>query len=260
MAFSEITTVDALALVAFLVVWFGYEVLFDSRWRFPGTINANMIRVREAWMRRLLRRDGRIVDSTLIGYSIRSATFFASTTILLIAGLVGVIGSAERLHGMTSNLSLLLRQTSQGLFEVKVLLLVALLVYAFFKFTWAIRQFNYFAGIVGSAPEPRDGEPSREAARRMALVLSQAMWQVNAGVRGYYFAFAALGWFVHPALFVALSLLMAGIMTHRQLYSETARAIAAHVALLGALEDGGEATGGGTAPTPFDPPPPGERR
>ena len=204
--FSDFTALDAAALVAFVGIWLVYNTLFDGWLLRPNSINAKMVAVREAWMQRLLRRDNRIVDATLVGHSFRSATFFASTTILVIAGLVGIIGSAESVHGAVVNLSVLLRTGTQALFEFKVFMLISIFVYAFFKFTWAIRQFNYFSAIIGSAPDadegPFDGEGAGEGdgelARRMALILSHAVWQLNAGIRAYYFALAALARVVHP--------------------------------------------------------------
>jgi uncharacterized membrane protein len=226
---ADLTAMDSVALITFLVIWGTYGALFDGPLRRRNSINAKMIAVREGWMMHLLRRENRIVDATLIGHSIRSATFFASTTILVIAGLVGVLGSAETVHVAATNLSVLLRGSSQALFELKVFLLMAIFVFAFFKFTWAIRQFNYFSAIIGSAPEAKGGAVDRELAQRMALILNHAVWQLNAGVRAYYFALAALGWFVHPLFFVSLTVLMTAVLVRRQLFSATARGIADHV-------------------------------
>jgi len=283
--FPDLTALDATALGVFAVIWLVYNTLFDGRLLRPNSINAKMVDVREAWMRRLLRRDNRIVDATLIGHSIRSATFFASTTILVIAGLVGVIGSAETVHGAIVDLSVFLRTGTQALFEFKIFMLISIFVYAFFKFTWAIRQFNYFSAIIGSAPDahelppegPRrlacpeagpgaegeggagaggadgvggsDGLPEGEGrpadggseggaggegelARRMALILSHAVWQLNAGIRAYYFALAALGWFIHPLFFILMTAMMTTVLVRRQLASPTSRGIADHVACL----------------------------
>ncbi len=229
---ADLTTLDAIALLAFLAIWLTYNLLFDGWLRRPGSINAKMIAVREVWMIRLLRRENRIVDATLIGLSIRSATFFASTTILVIAGLIGVVGTAERVYGTTAKLSVLLQGSSQALFEVKVFLLISIFVYAFFKFTWAIRQYNYFSAVIGSAPDDQDGTVDRETAGRMALILSHAVWQLNAGIRAYYFALAALGWFIHPVFFITMTVLMTVVLVRRQLFSATSREIADHVAAL----------------------------
>ncbi len=229
---ADLTLLDTVALLTFLAIWLSYTALFDGRLRRPDSINAKMIAVREGWMIHLLRRENRIVDATLIGHSIRSATFFASTTILVIAGLIGVIGAAERVYGGVANLSVLLQGSTQALFEVKVFLLISIFVYAFFKFTWAIRQFNYFSAIIGSAPDAEAAPVDRELARRMALILSHAVWQLNAGIRAYYFALAAFGWFVHPVFFITMTVLMTFVLVRRQLFSATARGIVDHVAAL----------------------------
>lgn len=229
----DLTVLDAAALLVFAAIWLGYNTLFDGWLLRANSINAKMIAVREAWMRRLLRRDNRIVDATLVGHSFRSATFFASTTILVIAGLIGIIGSAEPVHGAMTDLSVFLRTSSQALFEFKIFMLISIFVYAFFKFTWAIRQLNYFSAIIGSAPDAEAGPVEDELARRMALILSQAVWQLNAGIRAYYYALAALGWFVHPVFFMVMTVLMTAVLVRRQLASPMSRGIADHVASLG---------------------------
>ncbi len=230
---EHVTPLDGGALLAFLAIWMGYNLLFDGRLRRPGSINAQMIAIRQTWMVRLLGRENRIGDATLIGHSIRSATFFASTTLLLLAGLLGVLGSAERIHGATTNLSVLLGDDPLALFELKVFVLVGIFVYAFFKFTWAIRQFNYFSAIIGSAPEAAAGPVDMPFARRMALMLSHAFWQFNAGIRAYYFALATIGWFIHPLVFIAATVLIVLVLVRRQLYSATAQDIADHAESLG---------------------------
>ena len=229
---EQITPLDGAALLVFLAIWTGYSVLFDGRLRPHGSINARMITIRYMWMVRMLGREMRMGDATLIGHSIRSGTFFASTTLLLLAGLVGVLGSAEQIHAATVNLSVLFRGNPLALFELKVVVLVGIFVYAFFKFTWAIRQFNYFSGVIGSAPEADAGPVDTTFARRMATILSQAFWQFNAGIRAYYFALAVLGWFIHPVAFMAASAVIAVVLAHRQLYSATACDIAEHAASL----------------------------
>jgi len=231
---EDLTWLDIAAFLAFLVIWFGYGTLFDGRFRRPNSINEKMIGIREAWMVRLLDRDNRITDSTLVGHSIRSVTFFASTTLILIAALVGVLGSAERVHTATLNLSVLFGGGTQALFELKVFLVVAIFVYAFFKFTWAIRQFNYFSAVIGSAPQAGSPALDRKFARRMALMLSHGFWHFNAGVRAYYFALAALGWFIHPLLFIGATALITLVLIRRQLFSATAHDIAEHAEILAA--------------------------
>ena len=191
-----------------------------------------MFDLRKEWMSRLLARENRIVDSTLVGHTIHSASFFASTSMLVLAGLIGVLGSADRVYAAIANISLLLGG-GQRLFEWKVLLLICIAGYAFFKFTWALRQFNYFCAVIGSAPNVGNGGVDRESgSERMAVILTYAIQELNAGVRAYYFAFAALGWFIHPLAFIASTLVMVLVLGRRQLGSRTARALREHVASL----------------------------
>lgn len=226
---SEFSTLDLIAIGVFFAVWILYQTLFDGVWRRPSSINAQMLGVRQEWMSRLLARDNRIVDSTLVGHTIHSASFFASTSMLVLAGLIGVLGSADRVYAAIANISLVLGG-GQRLFEWKVLLLIGIAGYAFFKFTWALRQFNYFCAVIGSAPDAAKGEVNREAcSRRMAMILSYAIWELNAGVRAYYFAFAALGWFIHPLAFIATTLATVFVLSRRQLGSRTAKALREHV-------------------------------
>jgi uncharacterized membrane protein len=229
----EFTTLDLIAVVVFFGTWIAYQVLFDGIWRRPNSVNALLFVMRREWMRQLLHRENRIVDSTLVGHTMHSAAFFASTTMLVLAGLIGVLGSADEVYTTGSDLSLLL-SGGQRLFEFKMLLLIGIFIYAFFKFTWALRQYNYFCAVIGSAPPGnREGVDIEAYARRMAGVLTSAVRQINAGVRAYYFAFAAMGWFVHPYLLIGATVFMALILARRQLGSPMAKALQEHVKSLG---------------------------
>lgn len=55
----------------------------------PGSITACMGQVRRAWMTTMLGRDNRIPDASLIRHTVHSATFFASTTMVAMAALLG---------------------------------------------------------------------------------------------------------------------------------------------------------------------------
>ena len=243
---AVLSPLDIAALAVFFGIWIGYGTLLDGRYRRPRSINAKMIEVREAWMRGLLQRSLRMMDSALIGHTIHSASFFASTTIILLAGLVGVLGSAERIHAAALSLATPFGRGPQALFEIKVLLLIAIFVYAFFKFTWAIRQFNYFCGIMGSAPEPSQS-PDMRLAPEMTVVLSHAVWQFNAGIRAHYFALAGLGWFLHPIVFMVMTALIPVLLTRRQLFSPAQAAIVRYVAILAGAKRAHDADSAGSA-------------
>jgi uncharacterized membrane protein len=228
---AESTSLNIAAVILYFLIWGGYETLFDSRLRRPHSLNAKMVLVRNAWMTRMLERETLLIDANLIGHSIHTATFLASTTVLILAGLLGVLGSSDRVYAAISSISMIIT-TDQRLFEWKIGLIIVIFVYTFFKFTWAIRQFNYFCAIIGSAP--RGGaDATHRHATAMAVVLGHAIANVNAGFRGYYFAFAAVGWIAHPLALVLGAVFTVAVLVRRQLTSPVAKAIRDYAGWLG---------------------------
>src|SRR5260370_32571374 len=140
---AESTTLNIAALALYFFIWAGYEILFDSRFRRPDSLNAKMVLVRNAWAARMLTRDTSLVDSNLVGHTIHTATFMASTTVLILAGLFGVLGSAGRLYSAGANISLLLA-SHQPLCQLKNGLLSVHFVFTLFPLPEADCHFNYF--------------------------------------------------------------------------------------------------------------------
>jgi uncharacterized membrane protein len=110
-------------------------------------------------------------------------------------------------------------------FEFKILVLVVIFVYAFFRFSWSMRQYTFVALLIGGMPPAEDfarGEAStrHRYADRAAAMTGLAAETFNGGLRAYYFSFAALGWFFSPMLFALATLLVAGILYSREFRSE----------------------------------------
>ena len=63
-------------------------------------------------------------------------------------------------------------------------------------------------------------------------MLSIAVATFNGGLRAYYFALAALGWFVHPLVFIAAILWIVLVLLRRQFLSHTLRSIQGYEAAL----------------------------
>jgi len=225
---DDLTLLDVAALLAFGAIWVGYNALFHGRFLRANSASAQMIAVRQAWITRLLRRGNRMMDATLVGHSMHGATVFAFTTLVLLAGLLGVLVFVEQGPPATADRLVLLPGNTQALFEIKVFLVVGILIYAFLKFTSAIHQFKDSAAIIDNAPRAGAGAVDDGLARRMGLKLNQASSQFDAGLHAYYFAFAALCWFVHPILFIVTTVLITLVLVRRQLFSTTAHTIADH--------------------------------
>ena len=106
-------------------------------------------------------------------------------------------------------------------------LLIVIFVFAFFKFTWSLRLFNYLLVLIGAAPlfdRIAAGEAAG-VAQRAARMSNLAVNHFNVGIRAYYFGLAALAWFVHPLLFVAASAWVVVVLWRREFRSHTLAAL-----------------------------------
>jgi len=220
---------DGLALLWMLVLWFVYGRFAD---RLPpddvkpANLNQMMHHLRRAWMRRMIDRHDRIVDSGLTGHSVNSTTFFASTSMLIIAGLLGVLGNASAAHDVIQSFGFVVA-SSVVLFEIKLLGLVILFMVAFYKFTWALRQFNFACTLIGAAPlAPAPPDVRDRFADHAARVMSLAVVSFNGGIRAFYFAMAWLGWFIHPLVFAATTGIVVLVLLKRQLKSRSQHSVA----------------------------------
>jgi uncharacterized membrane protein len=174
-------------------------------------------------MQRLLLRDNRIADANVIGNLERNASFFASSTLIILAGILTALGASERAVSLLADLPFA-QPVSRGLSEIKLLCLAVVFVYAFFTFSWCMRQYNFAAVLVASAPmvgERNVSDLERKAfAERAARVLSMAANQFNFGLRAYYFGMATLAWFVHPWFFMAVTTGVVLILYRREFHSD----------------------------------------
>ncbi len=214
--------VDWAALLLFFAGWGGYvwfaRHLTDQR---PSLL-ASTNRFRRDWMLQVTHREVRVVDGVLLQNMSSSPSFFASTTILIIGGLLAVLGSSSASQ-VVSEIPFAVR-TSSLVFDMKVALMLSIFVYAFFRFTWSMRQYTFGALMVASAPEASqfaEQQLSREAfAERAGRVVGLAAETFNDGLRACYFAFAALAWFVSPVLFAVATGGVIYVLYQREFHSD----------------------------------------
>jgi uncharacterized membrane protein len=215
---ADTSLADLLAPVWFLACWVGYT-LYADRLHGRRNLTQTMHAYRCLWVQRMLERDNRIVDAQILANLMRSVSFFASTTMFILAGLIAVLGARQDAMAVLSELPFAV-ETPALLWDVKVLLLVVVFAYAFFKFTWAFRHYNYCLILLGSVPTPdRLDQESARIAERLAAIATSTARHFNRGIRAYYFGLAALGWFIHPWLFVLLSAWVVVVLYRREFRS-----------------------------------------
>jgi uncharacterized membrane protein len=215
---------DIIAVAWLLLCWIGYTH-YSERKAAAGNLIGVMARHRERWMIEMLSRDNRIVDVQIINSALNNATFFGSTTILILAGLFAVLGTLEDVIAVVRDIPFAVK-TSRALWEAKVIVMMLIFVHGFFKFAWSMRQFNYTALMIGASPltsEP--GEADLAYAQGAARVASLAAKHFNHGMRAYYFGMATLSWFVHPLALLPSALLVVLVLYRREFRSRTWQAL-----------------------------------
>jgi uncharacterized membrane protein len=214
---------DWLALVVFFAAWIGYVWFAKRRAPLRPSLLVAGERVRQKWLSEATYRDPRVLDAIAVQSLSSSPSFFASTTILIIGGLLAILGSSEQATSMVRELPFAAR-TSILVFDLKVLLLVAIFVYAFFRFTWSLRQYNFGAMLVAAMPMPErmaalSDDARADMARRAASMLSMAAESFNDGLRAYYMAFATVAWFFSPWAYMTAAGVVVVVLYRREFHS-----------------------------------------
>jgi uncharacterized membrane protein len=215
---------EIIALVVLALTWMGYPIYADF---FAGkrcSLMTVMKQHRVLWMYQMLERENRVVDTQIMSAIMRSVSLFSTTSIFILAGLVTILGALDKARDLVSNLPFT-QTASPMMWELKLLAMMFVFVYAFFKFAWSLRQFNYTIVMIGAAPDRLDADtPKAKAyAQGAGQIVSLAVHNFNRGLRSYYFGMAMISWFVHPYLFCAMLVLVVGVLYRREFMSNTLR-------------------------------------
>jgi uncharacterized membrane protein len=220
-----IPPLDLGALALFLAAWAGYVFFAKRKGEHAPSLLGEMRHYRTVWMSRIIHRDNRILDGAILANLANGGAFFVSTTLLILGGLLALLGTTDKAVSVVSELPFTAR-TSQRLWELKIFVLLGVFVYAFFKFTWALRQYNFCSILVGAAPPPEaPPEETDHFVTRSARVVSLAGENFNNGLRAYYFGLAALSWALHPLLLIVTTALVISVLHRREFGSRTLRAL-----------------------------------
>ena len=226
---EEIRSLDTVILVYMLVLWLGYTLFANYQGRTHTCLASVLLLYRKQWLLRMLKRDNRIADASLLDQLRSSVSFFASTTILVIAGLSTGLAASEQGLSILSHLPVTDTDTRE-LWEYKMLVMIAIFIYAFFEFSWAVRLYNYAAVFMGSAPLPREVESNKDwadaYAESGARTISLAAKHFNYGLRAYYFGLATLVWFASVWLYLVLGTAVVVILYRREFHSKALKTMA----------------------------------
>jgi len=220
------TWVDSAAVLWFLTLWGGYTFYAKRKAKTVSCLSFEMRRKRNHWMQQMLSRENKMADVALISTLERNVSFFASSTLLILAGLLTALVSSGSLAEVLAYLAPW-REISKEAVQMKILFLAVIYVFAFFQFTWALRQYGFAGVLITSAPDGKNltTEELGLYASRTSKVVDLAGHSFNYGLRAIYFSLATLSWFIDPVLFMATSIVVLAVMRHREFHSKVLKAL-----------------------------------
>lgn len=221
-----LSLLDWLGFFGWAVCWIAYQAVADRATTRRPNLAAAIRPFRRAWMREAFGRENRVTDAALLGNLMQSATFLASTTLLVIGGLLALMGGIDESARIVQSLPFA-QKTSLLLFELKALVLALVLVYAFLRFLWSIRQFNLVVILLGAYP-PASVDRSAHCApiiEQAARLNDLAGSNFTQGLRAYYYAVPVLLWLVNPWLLVAGSAVITIVTYHMEFRSASVAAL-----------------------------------
>ncbi len=225
----QFSVLDWLACIVFLCSWIGYTRYAIYKSKTTPTLSSALHLQREQWMLNAISlvRAEAARDIIAVGMFERSVAFFASTTILILAGLLTVLGSSEKVATVLASLHFVNDDVVPEQIQLKIVLIILLFVYAFFKFCWSMRSYGFLATMLGAMPLELLKEVGAEQkavevkawSKRAAAIMSSAAHHFNLGLRAYYFTLAVLAWFVDPMLFILANIIVVAVLYRRDFKS-----------------------------------------
>ena len=227
----------AIAVTLILGLWGFYSSILGTFGK--GSLNTQLHAVRQRWLQvhQGVGREHRVIDAILLGHISSSISYFGSATLIILAGLLSAMVNIGRIYAVTRDLKFLAPMTLD-LFTFNFALVTLILVLCLFAFTYALRKMAYtFALLGGLEVTVADTPEARIMGEQTARVLTEAVRSINNGIRGFYYAIAALFLFAGPWISIGATLLITGLLYYRQLFSPTAIAIGRYVEALKRVRD-----------------------
>lgn len=217
---SGFEIVDAVAVVVFFMAWSIHTLVVSHLPLRRRTLSHEMHAYSALWMDNAVRRETKMADALIQNSLQQGVLFFASTSILVVGGLLAGLGAADEAVRMLSDLPFTSTDTPLE-WEIKILLVAGIIAYAFFKFAWSYRLFNYVIILIGAAPDRMTEKPCHDEAelaewsRKLGQLHSVAAYHFTSGIHAYFHALSAIAWFISPWLFMAATLWVSLVLYRR---------------------------------------------
>ncbi len=220
---SLFSTFDYVAVSILFLGWLVMGWIVENPPKSRPSVSVLMVFYRQEWMRQFILRDPRIFDAQILNNLRQGTAFFASASMLAIGGGLALIGNAERLTGVASDLTLVSAPTI--VWEIKLIVMLFFVVNAFLKFVWANRLFGYTAVVMSAVPVDPTDKHCEIRADKAAEINIAAARGFNRGLRSVYFGLAAAAWLAGAMGLLAATALTIFIVWRREFASLSREAL-----------------------------------
>lgn len=174
------------------------------------------------------------VDAEMLSSLEKQVSFLASTSLLILASLVTVLSTASSMFMNLSSSLWFVTEVPLHVVQLKLMVLIFIFVYGFFTFTWAIRQYGFcfilFSSSFNTVKYYKEADDYEAVAMKrdfeaLTKVLDRAAHSYNYGIRAYYFAMAAMAWFINAWFFMAACAVIVFILYRREFLSSSLKAM-----------------------------------
>lgn len=193
----DIYGVDICSFVvsALLLVAYYRFIAYKTRKNPAYTVQSVNIIARTAWVESIMRDSGKeVLAVQTLRNSTMAATFLASTSVLLIIGVLSMSAQGDKMEGTWHALNVAGAAHTE-LRLAKLLFMLLDLFVAFFSFSMAVRVFNH-VGYMINVPLARNHKMISPA--HVAIHLNRAGMFYSVGMRAYYFAVPLVFWLFGP--------------------------------------------------------------
>ena len=216
---SHFTALDAAALLVLVGGWLLIGHFVENPPKSHPSVSCLMARYRRDWMQVMVTREPRIFDAQTLMNLRQGTSFFASATMIALGGGLALLGNTEKLMGLASDLTI--ARDPEIVWEIKLMVLLAFLANAFFKFVWANRLFGYCAVIMASVPNDAADPAAAPRAEQAGEINVTGARSFNRGLRAIYFAMASAAWLLGAWALIAASLFTCLVVWRREFASQS---------------------------------------
>lgn len=214
---SLLTFLDAAALALLAFCWVSVSWWIEHPGARRPSVTVIMVEYRREWMRQLVTREPRIFDAAILTNLRQGTAFFASGCMIAIGGVLAMVGNADQIRMVASDLTA--ESVPSIIWQMKLLVIALCLTHGFLKFVWANRLFGYCAVVMAAVPNDITDPTTYPRAAQAGEINIRAAWNFNRGLRSIYYSLGTLAWLLGPVPLILATAAVTFIIWQREFSS-----------------------------------------